>query len=201
MDTAPLLAEAPRDLQAFSVSDLLRTLDAIDPGHGIRVARITVLLAGWADCRISVSNFMLAGKLHDVGKLLIPSVVRDAPRRLTPIEFAIIRQHPSLGLGIVRALGYPLPAEVYDAVWLHHERHDGSGYPLGLAGNDIPLIARIMAIADVIDAQLSSRSYKAAWPVARVHAYIRSGSGTQFDPIFARLAVENFEDLVRHRLP
>jgi putative two-component system response regulator len=201
MNTALVIADAPCNLQTFTISDLLRALDAIDPGHGSRVAHITVHLATRADCRISVPNVMLAGRLHDAGKLLIPPAVRDAPRRLTPVEFAIVRQHPSLGLGIVRALGYPLPAEVYDAVWLHHERHDGSGYPLGLAGNDIPLIARIMAIADVIDALLSPRPYKAAWPVARVTAHIRNGARTHFDPLFARLAVEHFEDLIGRQTP
>ncbi|MBB2157370.1 HD domain-containing protein [Gluconacetobacter diazotrophicus] len=199
MNTALLIADAPCNLDTFAISDLVRALDAFDPGHGLRVGRITGLLAALAQYQISDADVLLAGRLHDVGKLLLPPDVRDAPRKLTPVEFAIVRQHPSLGLGIVRALGYPLPPDVYDAVWLHHERHDGSGYPLGLAGHEIPPIARIMAIADVIDALLSSRPYKPSWTVARVVTLIRAGAGQSFDPVVVQIALQNVDAIVACR--
>ncbi len=118
--------------------------------------------------------------LHDIGKLGVPEYVLLKPGRLTDEEFAKIRLHPEIGAAILEPVEFPWP--VVPIVKHHHERWDGKGYPDKLAGEDIPLNARIMAVADVYDALTSSRSYRKAWSHEMAIAKIIEGAGTQFDP-------------------
>lgn len=129
-----------------------------------------------------------AAPLHDIGKISISDVILNAPRKLTPEEFEIMKTHTTEGAKIVRTVLTGIEEEPYidtaeDIVRYHHERWDGKGYPEGLAGADIPLSARIMAIADVYDALTSERCYKPPYTKEAALDIMREGYGTQFDPI------------------
>ncbi|MEW6423108.1 MAG: HD domain-containing phosphohydrolase [Deinococcota bacterium] len=126
--------------------------------------------------------------LHDIGKTQVPQAILQKPGPLNPEEFAVIRQHPVWGVGLLADLTF-LPVETLDAIRHHHERWNGAGYPLGLAGHRIPLSARIVSIADVFDALLSARPYKAAWAYQDAVDYLIAESGRQFDPRLTRLFV------------
>src|SRR5207248_4079937 len=123
-----------------------------------------------------------AGMLHDVGKLVVPTKVLQQSGRLTKEEFAAIRLHPMRGLEIVREIGFL--DEALAGIMHHHERIDGRGYPMGLAGDEIPEFARVLAVADAFDSMTSNRSYRGARPVADAIEELRKWSGTQFDPAF-----------------
>lgn len=118
--------------------------------------------------------------LHDIGKIAIPEAVLNKPGKLTPEEFELIKEHATLGSDILQPV--PFPPEVVEAVRHHHEKWDGSGYPDKLAGNNIPLMARIVAVADVYDALTSDRPYRAAWSHQRAMEFMSSQVGTHFNP-------------------
>jgi putative nucleotidyltransferase with HDIG domain len=120
------------------------------------------------------------GLLHDIGKIGVPPSILDKPGKLTEEEFAVIRSHPSKGVAILRPI--PNLQKVLPIVLQHHERYDGKGYPNGLSGESISLHARILALADVVDALLSDRPYRPGWSREKVLAYTRENSGLQFDP-------------------
>ena len=126
--------------------------------------------------------------LHDVGKSRVPPEILWKNGALTPEEFEVMLHHPEWGLDIVQKMDF-LPADVPAAVLHHHERYDGTGYPSGLAGENIPLAARIVAIADVFDALTSVRSYKPAWSYQAATEHMIAGAGTQFDPWLVRVFV------------
>ena len=167
-----------------SVLSLVHALDARDPytrGHSERVAVVAHRLAtqlGWSD--EALDNLYLSGLLHDIGKVGIDDGVLRKPGRLTDEEFDQIRRHPVIGheiLSGVRGLRTILPG-----VRSHHEEWDGSGYPDGLAGEAIPEMARVMAVADAYDAMGSDRPYRDGMPVERIESIFREGRGSQWDP-------------------
>ncbi len=131
--------------------------------------------------------------LHDIGKVGIPDRILLKPGPLEPDEFALMQQHPRLGREAIeraeRALGQPVPflSIAKDIAGAHHERWDGSGYPDGLRGSDIPLAGRLMALADVYDALISRRVYKPAFSHERAVELISTGSGSQFDPLLVEI--------------
>jgi HD-GYP domain-containing protein (c-di-GMP phosphodiesterase class II) len=169
----------------FGIVRCLSTaIDAKDPytcGHSERVARIAVRLGEEMGLsRGEINDLYLAGLLHDVGKIGIRDDVLLKPGPLTPAEFHHVREHPITGERIisnVTRLAYLRPA-----VRGHHERFDGAGYPDGLAGEGIPLIARILAVADSCDAMMSTRRYRLALAPAQIEAVFSQGSGVQWDP-------------------
>lgn len=159
-------------------------IDAKDPytcGHSERVARIAVRLG--QELRLSertISDLYLAGLLHDIGKIGIRDHVLKKPGRLTPAEMAHIQEHPVIGdriLASIKQLGHLQPG-----VRNHHERFDGLGYPDHLQGEAIPLMARILAVADSCDAMMSARPYRPAIPTVRIDAVMMEGAGSQWDP-------------------
>ncbi|KUL53306.1 metal-dependent phosphohydrolase [Streptomyces sp. NRRL F-4489] len=159
--------------------------DRYTRGHSERVGRASVLIArelGLDGERVEVLRF--AGTLHDVGKLGVPTGVlcKDGP--LTPEERRIIELHPEYGHEIVRGIGFL--GEARAAILHHHERVDGSGYPYGLTGHQIPECARVVAVADAFDAMTSTRSYRRARPVPAAVAELHRCAGTQFDPRMVR---------------
>ena len=123
-----------------------------------------------------------AGMLHDVGKLGVPTKVLQKTGKLTEEEYAAIQLHPMRGLDIVREIGFL--DEALAGIMHHHERIDGRGYPMGLAGDEIPEFARVLAVADAFDSMTSTRSYRGARPTSEAVAELRKWSGTQFDPAF-----------------
>jgi PAS domain S-box-containing protein/putative nucleotidyltransferase with HDIG domain len=123
-----------------------------------------------------------AAPLHDVGKIGIPDSVLLKPGKLTPAEFDVIKSHTTLGARLLTGSGSPVLQMGTVIAESHHERWDGSGYPHGLAGEQIPLVGRIVAVADVFDALTHERPYKTAWSVDRAIEELKSGAGRQFDP-------------------
>ncbi len=134
----------------------------------------------------------MMGLLHDVGKIGVPDEVINKPGRLTEEEFAKIKKHPSIGSKILSNIK-EMPELASGAKW-HHERYDGSGYPEGLSGDEIPEEARIIAVADAYDAMTSNRSYRGSLPQETVRREIEKGKGSQFDPKFANIMLEMIDD-------
>lgn len=178
------LFRAQKEFFAQVVRALSSAIDAKDPytcGHSDRVARIAVCLAGRLGCTAEELNTVyLSGLLHDIGKIGIDDSVLRKPDKLTPEEYEHIKTHPELGFKIlqgVKELDAVLPVVLH-----HHEAWDGSGYPAGLAGEDCPRLARIVAVADSIDAMGSDRPYRKGMPQAKLEAILRQGAGSQWDP-------------------
>ncbi len=185
---------------------LTSAIDAKDPytrGHSERVAHLAhrlSLVAGLDEAEAERNR--ISGLVHDVGKIGVRESVLRKNGRLTDAEYDEIKQHPAIGHHILSDI--PQFGDLLPGVLYHHERYDGRGYPTGLAGDRIPLQARIIGLADAFDAMSSTRTYRAALPRERVLAEIRDGAGTQFDPDlavdFMNVDLTEFDDLVaRHR--
>jgi hypothetical protein len=161
----------------------VETKDFYTRGHSDRVSRGSVMIAreiGMRGERVEAIRY--AGMLHDVGKLGVPTKVLQKTGKLTEEEYAAIQLHPMRGLDIVREIGFL--DEALAGIMHHHERIDGRGYPMGLAGDEIPEFARVLAVADAFDSMTSTRSYRGARPVDEAIDELRKWSGTQFDPAF-----------------
>jgi len=167
------------------VRSMVSAIDAKDHytrGHSERVALVARALAG----RLQLPDdecdrIYLAGLLHDIGKIGISDAVLHKPDHLTPAEFDQIKGHPDQGWAILKDLDQL--AHILPGVLHHHERYDGRGYPDGLAAQEIPLTARILAVADAYDAMCSDRPYRRGMPVNKVEEILRGGSGTHWDPV------------------
>ena len=160
----------------------VETKDFYTRGHSERVSRGATMLArqiGMGAERVEAIRY--AGMLHDVGKLGVPTKVLQKTGPLTEEELAAIQLHPMRGLEIVRQIGFL--TEALDGIMHHHERMDGKGYPMGLAGDEIPEFARVIAVADAFDSMTSTRSYRGARSVEEAVAELRKCSGLQFDPM------------------
>jgi HD-GYP domain-containing protein (c-di-GMP phosphodiesterase class II) len=161
-------------------------------GHSERVSRGSVMIATEIGMRAErVAAIRYAGMLHDVGKLGVPTSVLQKRSSLTDDEYAAIQLHPMRGLDIVREIGFL--DEALAGIMHHHERIDGKGYPMGLAGDEIPEFARVLAVADAFDAMTSDRSYRGARPVPEAVAELRKWAGKQFDPAFVDAFVTAIE--------
>ncbi|MBV8781754.1 MAG: HD-GYP domain-containing protein [Phycisphaerae bacterium] len=176
--------------------------DTYTCGHSERVGLLASRLATAAGLSTEqAERYRLAGLVHDVGKIGVSESVLSKTGRLTDAEFAQMKKHPEIGYQILRDI--PLMDDILPGVLHHHERYDGKGYPTKLAGEDIPLIARVLALADTFDAMSSTRSYRPAMPRDAVLAEIKRCSGTQFDPTlaaaFVALDFSEFDELLaRH---
>ncbi len=160
----------------------VETKDFYTRGHSERVSKASVMIAreiGFRPERIEAIRH--AGMLHDIGKLGVPTLVLQKSGALTEEEFAAIQLHPLRGLEIVREIGFL--DEALAGIMHHHERMDGRGYPLGLAGDEIPEFARVIGVADAFDSMTSTRSYRGARPAEEAVAELRKCSGAQFDPV------------------
>jgi putative nucleotidyltransferase with HDIG domain len=166
-----------------AIRALATALDARDPytaGHSERVSAISVAIGRQmrlAEERLEVLR--LGSLLHDIGKIGVSDHILRKPGPLTPEEFEMIKQHPGLGARILRSV--PFLAPHIPIVELHHERPDGKGYPHGLAGDEIPLLARIAHVADAFDAMTSARAYRPARGSAEALAELWKCAGAQFD--------------------
>jgi len=174
---------------AHSLAAAVEVKDAYTAGHAVRVSSYGLTLAEHFGS-IDLDRFRLGGDLHDVGKIGIPDQVLNKPGRLTPDEMHLIRQHPLAGERILRPL-IDDPMVIGIVRW-HHERWDGAGYPDGLSGTSIPLAARILAVADTLDAMTSQRAYRDGLPWQVAVEEIFRCAGTQFDPS----VVEAFDAVV-----
>ncbi len=159
-------------------------------GHTERVAELTVRLAKLFDLtEIQLNDIKHGALLHDIGKMGIPDYVLQKPSSLDEEEWALMRKHPQIAYDLLAPVVYLHGA--LDIPFYHHEKWNGTGYPHGLNGEEIPLGARIFAVVDVWDALTSDRPYRKAWTKTEALDHIRSQSGIHFDP----LVVERFLDL------
>jgi putative nucleotidyltransferase with HDIG domain len=151
-------------------------------GHSKTVARYSHVLAEAAGIRDprALDSIRKGALLHDAGKMAIPDAILKKPGPLAPKEWEVIRRHPALGYGLVRDL--KLVREVGDIILCHHERYDGTGYPKGLRGEEIPIEARIFAVADTLDAVTSHRPYRAPRDFGAARRELEANAGRQFDP-------------------
>ena len=178
------------------VKSLAAAIDAKDTytnGHSVRVADYSAEIARRAGYDVSaLQRIYITGLLHDVGKIGIPDAIINKNGKLDDEEYAIIKTHPEKGAAILSNI-QDMPELSIGARW-HHERFDGKGYPEGLMGEDIPEMARIIAVADAYDAMTSNRSYRKGLPQKVVRAEIEKGKGTQFDPIFAEIMLQMIDE-------
>lgn len=175
------------DLNRMSLNAMRALAAAIEAkdeytrGHSDRVSRVCVLIGrrmGISENDLRVVS--ISGTLHDIGKIGIPEKILQKPSRLTEEEFELMKRHPTIGESILRE--FEGNDEVCLAIRHHHERTDGRGYPDKLAGDQIPLLARIICVADAWDTMVTERSYKRAIPDSEAIAELRRNAGTQFDP-------------------
>ena len=176
-------------------------IDMKDPytnGHSARVAKYTSMIARrMGKSEQEASDIYNIALLHDIGKISIPDSILNKPDRLTNEEFALMKTHAARGREILE--GITIAPDIAQGAGYHHEKYDGSGYPAGLAGDNIPEIAQMIAVADTFDAMYSTRPYRKQMPLETVLAEIKKGSGTQFSPkvveVFLQLASEGaFDD-------
>ena len=171
------------------LADVTRSLPLGDPlgGHCDRVGELAGAIAAQLGLSCDyVASIREAAPLHDVGKVAVSDEILMKPGKLTHDELVIVRRHTVIGGFLLSGSDLPLLQLASVIALHHHERWDGTGYPCGLAGRDIPLAARIVALADVFDALTSERSYKAAWTIRQALTEIMSESGKQFDPRIVR---------------
>jgi HD-GYP domain-containing protein (c-di-GMP phosphodiesterase class II) len=163
------------------------------------ISRQLTIEAGLPDAL--AERIYMAGLLHDVGKIGVPESVLQKTGRLTPEEFEQMKRHPQIGAKILQDVKQI--SDIIPGVLHHHERYDGQGYPGRLTGENIPLMGRIICLADCFDAMTSNRTYRKALPLEVALTEIRRCSGTQFDPIlteaFLKISVEKFRQYMSMR--
>jgi putative nucleotidyltransferase with HDIG domain len=179
-----------------SFMSLVSAIEAKDPytqQHSSRVTDLAVQIAAKMGCvPEDLQRLESISPLHDIGKIGINDSILNKPGRLTSEEFETIKSHPLIGVNIVSPLG--LDSEEIAIIRNHHERWDGKGYPDGLRGMDIPLLSRILAVADSYDAMISNRAYREALPYAACINELKQNSGSQFDPQIVNVALSVFEN-------
>ena len=174
------------------VETMAQALDARDPytaGHSLRVAEYSRTLAtAMGLSEQAAETICIAAQLHDIGKIGIPDTVLQKPGRLTSEEYGLIKLHPQIGRRILERVGRF--EGLLAVVELHHENHDGTGYPFGLAGDAVPIEARIVHVADAFDAMTTTRSYRPALSLRAAVQEIERNAGNQFDPVAAKAFLE-----------
>lgn len=168
--------------------------------HIVRMSKYSQLLGRVAGMSEQQCELLLnASPMHDIGKIGIPDSILLKPGKLDPDEWEIMKTHPVIGAEILSGHQSELMTMASQIALAHHEKWDGSGYPHGLSGEDIPLEARVVAVCDVFDALTTARPYKRAWPVEDAVAYIYDNSGRHFDPRLTRLCPEILPEILAIR--
>ena len=198
-DLETRLEEKTRLVEMVSLKSIMviaNTIDAKDEytsGHSVRVANCSVEIAkrlNWSE--EEVQNLHDMALLHDIGKIGVPDSILNKPAQLSKEEFEIIKKHPVIGSDILKDIH--MIKNVAEGALYHHECYDGSGYPFGLKGEEIPLCARIIGIADAVDAMTTNRIYRRQLNVSRVKEELARGRGKQFDPQLTDLFLEMLEE-------
>ena len=181
-----------KNITVESIQAIARTIDAKDEytnGHSTRVGYYSKLIAeNLGMSEDEVDNIYYIALLHDIGKIAIPDKILNKPGRLTDEEFAIMKSHTTRGAKILKGIS-TIP-HIVEGAKSHHEKYDGTGYPEGLKGEEIPFIARIICCADCFDAMASKRVYKESFSLDTIISEFERCSGTQFDPKIAKVVVE-----------
>ena len=173
------------------IAALARSVEVRDPytaGHERRVGELAAAIARYSELdEVTVRGVETAGKLHDVGKIVIPAEILSKPGHLSEPEFELIKAHAQAAYEILSSIEFDFP--VGDIVVQHHERLDGSGYPAGLRGEAILPEARILAVADVVEAMISDRPYRAALPLDAAMDELENGAGRLYDAAICDAAI------------
>ncbi len=181
-----------RDRIFYGLFETLRAKDPYTAAHSLRVERLARLLCLRIGLdALTTHNVCAAAVLHDIGKLAVPDAVLTKPSRLTNGEFAVIKQHPADGEALLQFM--PDYRALLPMIRHHHEWTDGSGYPDGLIGDDIPFTARVIQVADCVDAMAVSRAYAAARPVMEIISELDRGAGIQFHANLAQTTIAMLE--------
>ena len=176
-----------------ALSGAIDAKDTYTNGHSTRVAEYSGEIAKRAGFAPKMQNdIYMMGLLHDVGKIGIPDSIINKPAKLTDEEYGVIKNHSAMGAKILENIT-EFPRLTVGARW-HHERYDGKGYPDGIAGEEIPQEARIIAVADAYDAMSSRRSYRDVLAQEIVREEMEKGKGTQFDPVYAEIMLKMIEE-------
>ncbi|MBU0595178.1 HD-GYP domain-containing protein, partial [Candidatus Bipolaricaulota bacterium] len=173
-----------------------RTTETRDPytaGHQRRVTELAVSIAEELGLAADmIAGIRAAGLMHDIGKMAVPAEILSKPSSLSATEMLLIQSHPQVAYEILETTAFPWP--VADIVLQHQERMDGSGYPRGLSGDDILIEARILAVADTVEAMASHRPYRAALGVDAALEEIESHMGERYDPIVVKACLRLFKE-------
>jgi response regulator RpfG family c-di-GMP phosphodiesterase len=195
-----LLNQEITDTQAeliLRLGDVVESRSNEAGNHVRRMSQICQLLAQEAGMPADETAVLMhAAPMHDIGKIATPDAVLLKPGKLTPEEWEIMKQHPSVGASILNGSQRPILKAAAVIAHQHHEKYDGTGYPQGLKGEDIHPYARIVAVADVFDALSHKRCYKDAWPVAQVTEHLREVAGHHLDPQYVDLLIKNMDKAV-----
>ena len=182
---------------------LSRAAEFRDPETGAhiqRMAHYSRLIAGQMGLAPELQKLILeAAPMHDVGKIGIPDFILLKPGKLTPEEFEVMKGHSRIGYELLKESGSGIMRAGAEIAHTHHEKFNGSGYPLGLAGDDIPIFGRIVAVADVFDALTSERPYKKAWSLEEACVFLEEGKGTHFDPVCVDAFMSGWGEVVEIR--
>ncbi|HET6720064.1 MAG TPA: HD domain-containing phosphohydrolase [Rhodocyclaceae bacterium] len=188
------------DRERETLHRISRAAEFRDPETGAHIQRMALyseLIAKRLGMSAKDQQLLLdAAPLHDVGKIATPDAILLKPGKLTPDEFEIMKGHARSGFDLLDKSASPVVQAGAQIALTHHEKYDGSGYPQGLAGQDIPLLGRIVAVADVFDALTSERPYKQAWELDRAVAHLRQGAGSHFDPHCVAAFLESWSQVL-----
>ena len=200
LKTALSNLERSYDITLESLGNALDLKDAETEGHSKRVTALTIAIArAMGLTREQVPVIARAAFLHDIGKMAIPDDILSKPGALTPDETDVMRQHCYYGYQMLQKI--PFLAEAAEIVYCHHERYDGTGYPRGLRGQEIPLGARVVAVANTLDSITSDLPYRPGQSLEAARTEIQKWSGRQFDPeivkVFLQMPNKIWEDLRR----
>jgi GAF domain-containing protein len=202
LENAALTQELKRAYEETIVR-LARAAEYRDTDTGLHIRRMSYYCSeiarvmGFSEAE--VSDLLLAAPMHDIGKIAVPDAILQKPGKLTPEEFKEMQRHTIYGGEILAGSDVPVLQLSQKIAITHHEKWDGSGYPYGLSGEQIPLVGRITAIADVFDALTSKRCYKEAMPLEKANAILREGTGKHFDPAVVEGFFKAYEKILEIR--
>ena len=171
----------------------VETRDPYTAGHQKRVTKLARSIA--AEMRLSTDHMdgiRMAGQIHDLGKISIPAEILSKPRRLNDVEYSLVKTHPEIGYRILKDIAFSRPVALM--VYQHHERMNGSGYPQGIKGEEILLEARILAVADVVEAICTHRPYRPAWGIDKALKEIFQYKGVLYDPEVVDACIKLFRE-------
>ncbi|MBU3695913.1 HD domain-containing phosphohydrolase [Dechloromonas sp.] len=184
----------------FRISRAAEFRDPETGAHIQRMAHFSAVIARGLDLDAKTQQLILeAAPMHDVGKIGIPDYILLKPGKLTHEEFEVMKNHAALGYELLKSSGSEILQAGAEIALSHHEKYDGSGYPKGLAGTKIPLLGRIVAVADVFDALTSERPYKRAWALDAACKFLEDSRGAHFDPLCVEAFLAGWEDVLEIR--